>query len=151
MILFVCSQGRLRSRTAELLCLFGGVHARSAGIDKDAESPLSDSQVRKATTIICMEAEHYDALNQFPSFRSRTGNKAFVLHVPDNFDRLEPELVETLIRTVTNFVSNSAVLASAMQRGAALLEAQEGYRASLGTRSPRVFGSSNEAYDVFPR
>jgi predicted protein tyrosine phosphatase len=151
MILFVCSQGRLRSRTAELLCLFGGVHARSAGIDKDAESPLSDVQIRKATTLICMEAEHYDALNQFPSFRNRPGNKAFVLHVPDKFDRLEPELVEMLIRTVRNFVSNGAGLADAMQKGATLLEAQEGYRATLGTRSPRIFGSGNDAYDVFPQ
>ncbi|WP_434716081.1 hypothetical protein [Paraburkholderia sp. A3RO-2L] len=152
MILFVCSQGKLRSRTAELLCLFGGVHARSAGSDQDAEVPLSDVLIRKASTIICMEAEHYDALRAFPSFANRVGPAPVVLHVPDRFDRLEPALVEKLISNVRLGVPLGAELADAMQRGATLLAGQPGYRDALGTRTPRVFGSSsNPAFDVFPQ
>lgn len=138
MILFVGSQGRLRSRTAEMLCLFGGVHARCAGLDVDAESPLSDAQIRKATTIICMEAEHYDALSKFPSYHQREGLKAFVLHIPDVFDRLAPELIAKLIRTVRQSVPHGAALADVMQKGATQLEALEGYGVSLGTLTRRV-------------
>jgi predicted protein tyrosine phosphatase len=152
MILFICSQAKLRSRTAELLCLFGGITARSAGIDKDAEVPLNDTLIRKASTLICMEAEHHDALKAFPSFSQRTGPAPVVLHVPDSFDRLEPALVEKLISSVRLSVPRGAELADAMLRGATLLAGQPGYRDALGTRTPRFFGSSmNPAFSEFPQ
>ena len=145
MILFVCSQGKLRSRTAELLALFGGVHARSAGSDKDADVPLNDALIRQATLIVCMEKKHHEALKEFQHYGSCP---AVLLGIPDEFDRLQDELVRDLIFQ-TRF--HDAVLAAAMERGAALLAAQPGYRNALGTRTPRIFGSSNEAYSVFPQ
>ncbi|HDR9103384.1 TPA: hypothetical protein QDB04_000103 [Burkholderia vietnamiensis] len=145
MILFVCSQGKLRSRTAELLCLFGGVHARSAGSDRDADVPLNDSLIRQASLIVGMENHHLQALKEFQHYGSCP---TVYLGIPDRFDRLQPELVLDLIYQ-TRF--HDAKLADAMERGAALLAAQPGYREALGTRTPRIFGSGNPAFDVFPQ
>jgi predicted protein tyrosine phosphatase len=144
MILFVCSQGRLRSRTGELLCLFGGVYARSAGIDKDAESPLTDTLIRRATLIVGMEKEHLEALKQFQHYGAAP---TVLLGIPDRFDRLDSELVRDLIYQ-TRFHNSS--LADSMERGAKLLAEHPEYRAALGTRTPLVFGS-NPVYDVFPQ
>ncbi|KVP16909.1 hypothetical protein [Burkholderia ubonensis] len=145
MILFVCSQGKLRSRTAELLCLFGGVHARSAGSDNDADVPLNDALIRQATLIVCMEKKHHQALKEFQHY----GNcPSVLLGIPDEFDRLQDELVRDLIFQ-TRF--HDVALANAMARGAELLAAQPGYREALGTRTPRIFGSGNPAYAGFPQ
>ncbi|KVP65665.1 hypothetical protein WJ96_04670 [Burkholderia ubonensis] len=133
----------MRSRTAELLCLFGGVHARSAGSDKDADVPLNDALIRQASLIVCMEKQHHEALKEFQHY----GNcPSVLLGIPDQFDRLQDELVRDLIFQAR---FHDAALAEAMERGAALLAAQPGYRNALGTRTPRVFG--NNAYDVFPQ
>ena len=129
MILFVCSRGRLRSRTAELLCLFGGVYARSAGIDREADVPLSDQLVSQASLVVCMEKLHLQAVTLFPSY----GKCPVVqLGIPDEFDRLEPTLVRDLIYQ-TEF--HDKAVAAAMTRGQALLFAQAGYRDALGTSS----------------
>ena len=40
-ILFVCSQGRIRSRTAEVLAVRAGMDARSCGTDADAMVPIN--------------------------------------------------------------------------------------------------------------
>jgi predicted protein tyrosine phosphatase len=143
MILFVCSQGKLRSRTAELLCLFGGLNARSAGTDPDAEVMVTDSLVRQASLIICMEKKHQQALKQFQHY----GNcPAVLLGIPDEFDRLEPTLVRDLIYQ-TEF--HDQAVAAAMVRGRALLFTQPGYRDALGTSSPAE--ADNPAYGAFPR
>jgi len=127
MILFVCSRGRLRSRTGELLCLFGGLDARSAGIDREADVPLSDTLVRQASLIVCMERIHLQAVTLFQHY----GNCPVVqLGIPDEFDRLQRELVRDIIYHVR---FHSGPVADAMARGAALLAAQPGYLAALGT------------------
>ena len=86
MILFVCSQGRLRSRTAELLCLFDGIAARCAGIDKDALAPLTDTLVRQASLIICMERKHLNAVTEYAHYGACP---VVQLGIPDEYDRLE--------------------------------------------------------------
>lgn len=127
MILFVCSQGKLRSRTAELLCLFGGVHARSAGSEADADVPLNDSLIRQASLIVCMERKHLVALKEFQHYGACP---AVQLGIPDDYDRLEPALMRDLIYQA-RFHDHG--LADAMDRGRALLLNQAGYQAALGT------------------
>lgn len=129
MILFVCSQGRLRSRTAELLCLFGGLEARSAGINPDADVVLSDVQVRQADLVVCMEPEHKKAVLEFQHANPKT---TVVLGLRDEYDRLEPALCDLLIARMHGL---DAAIAEAMEKGLALIESQT-YRSALGTHSP---------------
>ena len=95
-LLFLCSRNKLRSPTAE--AVFGGydgVEVDSAGLSKDAEVPLSLEQVEWADTILVMEEIHRTRLNrQFG--QALKGKKVTVLSIPDNFEFMEPELVELL-------------------------------------------------------
>jgi predicted protein tyrosine phosphatase len=143
MILFVCSQGRLRSRTAELLCLFGGVHARSAGTDKDADVPLTDTLVRQASLIVCMERKHLQAVTLFAHYG---GCPVVQLGIPDEYDRLEAALMRDLVYQAG---FHNADLASALDRGRQLLLSQPGYQAALGTQSEPV--ADNPAYGSTPQ
>lgn len=129
MVLFVCSLGKLRSRTAELLCLFGGLDARCAGTAKDALVPVTDALLREADLVVCMEGEHARALREFSHFGSCS---LVTLGVPDEFDRLQPELVADLVYYMG---FHDETVAAAMRRGADVLAELPGYREALGTKS----------------
>ena len=143
MILFVCSQGRLRSRTAELLCLFGGVHARSAGTDRDAEVQLTDTLVRQASLIVCMERKHLQAVTLFAHYGACP---VVQLGIPDEYDRLEAALMRDLIYQAQ---FHDPCLASTMERGRHLLLNQPGYQAALGSQSEPI--ADNPAYTATPQ
>jgi predicted protein tyrosine phosphatase len=143
MILFVCSQGRLRSRTAELLCLFGGVHARSAGTDNDADVPLTDTLVRQATLIVCMERKHIKAVTEFAHYGACP---VVQLGIPDEYDRLEAALMRDLIYQAG---FHDPKLSSAMDRGRQLLVSQPGYQDALGTQSEPT--ADNPAFACAPQ
>lgn len=143
MILFICSQGKLRSRTAELLCLFGGLPARSAGTDPDADVPINDALIRQASLIVCMESHHKKALKDFQHYGLCA---AVTLGIPDEYDRLEPALVQSLIFQMR---FHDEDVADAMERGEALLSAQPGYREALGTQTPQYAG--NPAFGALPQ
>lgn len=140
-VLFVCSQARLRSRTAELLCLFGGMNARCAGTDSDSFAPVTQQAVDGARLVVCMEERHSRALRQ----QDITAEWVVTLAIPDRYDRLEPALVEALIQ---NMAGNAPDVAEAMRRGAALLASMPGYQKTLGTQSFEV--ADNPAFRVLP-
>ncbi|MEX3983723.1 hypothetical protein AB4Y45_32595 [Paraburkholderia sp. EG287A] len=140
-VLFVCSQARLRSRTAELLCLFGGMNARCAGTDFDALAPVSKPAVEGARLVVCMEAKHSRALRK----QGLAPDWMVTLAIPDRYDRLEPELVDVLIQSMD---AHSPDVAEAMRRGATILASMPGYRKALGTQSFEV--AENPAYRVLP-
>lgn len=144
MILFVCSQGKLRSRTAELLCLFGGLYARCAGTDQDAEAPISDAMLRQASLVVCMEKHHQTALKDFQHYGAAP---CVLLGIPDEFDRMSHSLVRSLIYQVS---FHDQVVAQAMERGYALLSDQPGYREALGTKTPSV-STGNPAFSLLPQ
>ena len=140
-VLFVCSQARLRSRTAELLCLFGGMNARCAGTDPDSLSPITQQAVAGARLVVCMEERHSHALRK----QGIAPDWVVTLAIPDRYDRLEPSLVEILIQRLSEHAPD---VAEAMRRGAALLDSMPGYRKVLGTQSFEV--ADNPAYRVLP-
>jgi predicted protein tyrosine phosphatase len=142
MVLFVCSLGKLRSRTAELLCLFGGLDARACGTAPDALAPVTDGLLREADLVVCMESTHKRALKDFQHYGAC---ETVTLGVEDNYDRLEPELVSLLCYQVR---FHSPQVADAMERGAAVLHGLPGYALALGTQTPRP--SSNPAISAFP-
>lgn len=111
MILFVCSQSFLRSRTAELLCCMGGLEARCAGTDKNALYQINDELLMSAHYIFCMEKRHLKIISGMPGFDRR---KAVVLNIPDDYERFDPALVNLLIKRTAPFDEE---ISSALERG----------------------------------
>ena len=95
-ILFLCSQNKLRSPTAEAIFAdHPKIEVDSAGLNHDAEVPLSEEQVEWADLIIVMEKAHRARLNR--KFKHvLAGKRVAVLNIPDNYDYMDPELIGLL-------------------------------------------------------
>ncbi len=95
-ILFLCTQNKLRSPTAE--AVFADhpmLEVDSAGLNNDAEVPLSEELVEWADLILVMEKAHRNRLNR--KFRKAlAGKRIAVLNIPDDYDYMEPALVSLL-------------------------------------------------------
>ena len=95
-ILFLCSQNKLRSPTAE--AIFGdhpAIEVDSAGLNHDAVVPLSTEQIDWADLIIVMENAHRNRLNR--KFRSAlAGKRIAVLNIPDEYDYMDSSLISLL-------------------------------------------------------
>jgi predicted protein tyrosine phosphatase len=95
-ILFVCSQNRLRSPTAEAVFAdYPGVEASSAGTNTDADNPVSLDQIEWADIIFVMEDTHRRRLKEMFSKVLKT-KKVVVLGIPDRYSYMNPELVQLL-------------------------------------------------------
>ena len=103
-ILFVCARNRLRSPTAEaVFAEYPDVEVDSAGLNPDAEVQLSPEQIEWADLILVMEMSHRTKLNR--KFRKYLGGKrVVVLGIPDEFEYMEPRLVEILKQKCARFV-----------------------------------------------
>ncbi|UXY15489.1 low molecular weight protein tyrosine phosphatase family protein [Chitiniphilus purpureus] len=98
--LFICSQNRLRSPTAEhLFATYPGIETDSAGLGGDADVPLSVEQIQWASVIFVMEQVHKTRLTQrFRRFLN--GKKVICLGIPDEFEYMQDELVALLKKKV---------------------------------------------------
>ena len=99
-ILFVCTENRLRSATAEVLfSRFDGIEAIGAGTNPDAATPVSGDLIEWADVILVMEDVHKRRLTQrFPNLLK--DKKIGVLGLADIYDFMEPVLVDLLQRKV---------------------------------------------------
>ena len=97
-LLFVCSQNKLRSPTAEqVFSQREGLEVSSAGTNNDAENPLTAELVEWADVIFVMEREHRTKLQK--RFRtSLKSTRVICLDIPDDYGLMEPALV-TLLET----------------------------------------------------
>ena len=95
-LLFICGRNRLRSPTAEaVFAAYDGVEALSAGLNKDAETPLSGDLLDWAEVIFVMERGQRRKLQQrFQSFLK--DKRVVVLGIPDDYGYMQPELVRLL-------------------------------------------------------
>lgn len=102
--LFICSRNRLRSPTAEqLFAAWPGVESDSAGLAPDAEVPLSAEQLHWAELIFVMERVHQRRLQQrFAPWLK--GKRVICLGIPDDYQYMQPELVELLQRKVGGYL-----------------------------------------------
>ena len=95
-VLFLCSQNKLRSPTAE--AVFSDhprVEVDSAGLNNDAVVPLSEEQIEWADLILVMETAHRYRLNR--KFKhALAGKRIAVLNIPDNYAYMDPALVSLL-------------------------------------------------------
>lgn len=99
-VLFVCTANRLRSPTAEdLFRDYPGIEALSAGTDADAAQPLSKELVASVDLIFAMETHHRERIRK--KFKERPHDSRIItLHIPDEYERGDPELVALLKRKV---------------------------------------------------
>ena len=102
--LFICSQNRLRSPTAEqVFASWPGVDTDSAGLGGDATVPLSSEQIAWADIIFVMEKAHRNRLaSKFRRFLN--GKRVICLDIPDNYDYMQPELIKLLEAKVGKFL-----------------------------------------------
>ncbi|MBD1808626.1 phosphotyrosine protein phosphatase [Microcoleus sp. FACHB-SPT15] len=99
-LLFVCSQNRLRSPTAEaVFCEYEGLEVDSAGLDREAEMPLCSEAIQWADIIFVMEKSHRSKL--LKKFQPWLKTKRVIcLDIPDEYEYMEPALVELLKKKV---------------------------------------------------
>lgn len=95
-LLFICSQNRLRSPTAEqMFAGRPGIEAASAGTNRGADNPLSAELVGWADVIFVMEKQHQRKLSS--NFQAQLRGKWVVfLDIPDDYEFMQRELVELL-------------------------------------------------------
>lgn len=100
-ILFVCTANKLRSPTAEdVFRDYPGIEAISAGTSSEAPRPLTNDLVASADMIFAMETHHRERIRK--KFKRRPADNMIVtLHIPDEYERGDPELVELLEDRVT--------------------------------------------------
>ncbi|MDX8432355.1 low molecular weight protein tyrosine phosphatase family protein [Mesorhizobium abyssinicae] len=103
-ILFVCSQNRLRSPTAEQV--FSGrrdIEVASAGTNHDADNPLTHELVAWADIIFVMEKAHRAKLQKkFKTSLKRA--RVICLDIPDDYEFMDPELVRLLEAKVPRYL-----------------------------------------------
>jgi predicted protein tyrosine phosphatase len=72
-----------------------GIEAISAGTNNDAEQPLTGDLIEWADVVIAMELSHRNRINA--KFRRQmAGKQLVVLGIPDDYDFMQPELVQLL-------------------------------------------------------
>ena len=103
-LLFVCSENRLRSPTAEAIFSdWPGVEAIGAGTNKDCATPVSGDLVEWADIVLVMERSHRDKIAKKFSAQLK-GKRLVTLDIPDNYDYMDPELVKLLEARVPRYV-----------------------------------------------
>lgn len=103
-MLFVCSQNRLRSPTAEqVFASHPAISVASAGTNNDAENPLTSELVRWADMIFVMEKAHRNKLQK--RFKSDLKDARIVcLDIPDEYEFMDKGLVRLLKAKVGRFL-----------------------------------------------
>jgi predicted protein tyrosine phosphatase len=95
-LLFICSQNKLRSPTAEaVFAEYAGVEVDSAGLNNDAEVPLSEEQLEWADVILVMERAHRERLNR-KFGHALSGKRIAVLNIPDDYEYIDEDLIRIL-------------------------------------------------------
>lgn len=102
-VLFICSQNKLRSPTAEnIFADIEGFDVLSAGLNNDAEVPLTSSLVEWADTLFVMEKVHKNKLQK--KFRKYIiKQRVICLNISDDYEFMDPNLIEILKQKLGTF------------------------------------------------
>ena len=105
-VLFICSQNRLRSPTAQrVFSTWPGIEVASAGIAADAMVPVTPELLQWADTIFVMEKSHRNRL--LKKYKSHLkGRRVICLDIPDQYEFMDPVLVRLLEVTVPRYLTN---------------------------------------------
>src|SRR5436190_5620787 len=94
-ILFVCAMNKQRSVTAERIYRNDArVEVRSAGVRAGANRRVSEADLRWADVVFVMERDHKQWITM--RFEGFTLPPIDVLDIPDDFELMDPALVEML-------------------------------------------------------
>ena len=103
-LLFVCSQNKLRSPTAETV--FENTfdwEVRSAGLNHDAHIPLGTEDVEWADYIFVMETTHKRKL-QSKFSKVLKHQKVICLNIPDNYEYMDESLITIFKQRIPQLV-----------------------------------------------
>lgn len=103
-VLFICSKNRLRSPTAEqVFANWPGVETSSAGINHDADNPVSPELIQWADIIFVMERVHKTKLsNKFKSYLGKS--RVICLNIPDDYEFMDSKLIQLLEAKVSKYL-----------------------------------------------
>ncbi|MBR3482512.1 MAG: protein tyrosine phosphatase [Neisseriaceae bacterium] len=103
-ILFLCSQNKKRSLTAEKL--FDGYHnhrVRSAGTEANARIKVTAGHIAWADMIFCMEQKHARRIRE--KYADKLQDKKLIcLNIPDKFTFMDEKLQQILQQKVTAYL-----------------------------------------------
>lgn len=103
-LLFVCSENRLRSPTAEaIFSEYEGVEAIGAGTNADSDTPVSGDLIEWADIILVMEKAHRNKISAKYKDLLK-GKRLVVLNIPDNYECMQPELIQLFQAKVAKIV-----------------------------------------------
>ncbi|MBY0572221.1 MAG: low molecular weight protein tyrosine phosphatase family protein [Undibacterium sp.] len=99
-ILFICSQNRLRSPTAEqVFSSYENIECSSAGLNLHADNPVTPELVEWADIIFVMEKAHRNKLSA--KFRKYVRARVICLDIPDDYEFMDAALIRLLRAKVT--------------------------------------------------
>jgi predicted protein tyrosine phosphatase len=103
-VLFVCSQNRLRSPTAEqVFSERPDLEVDSAGTNNDATQPVSGELIAWADLVFVMEKTHRNKLQK--RFRAELKSvKLICLDIPDEYEFMDATLVRLLKTRVSRYL-----------------------------------------------
>jgi predicted protein tyrosine phosphatase len=103
-VLFVCSQNRLRSLTAETIFDgLGGHQVRSVGTEEGARIRVTAGHLGWADLIFVMEKRQLHRLQT--KFREEIAGKRIIcLYIPDDYEYMDEELIDRLRTGVAEYI-----------------------------------------------
>lgn len=106
-VLFVCEANRLRSPTAETIFRgYPSIQVKSAGVGKEATIPVTIELLEWADLIFVMEKRQRNIIHsRFKEIYQR--KRIFCLYIPDEFEFMDPDLIELLETKVTPYLEQS--------------------------------------------
>lgn len=103
-LLFLCSQNKRRSLTAErIFDGYNGHHARSAGTEQNARIKVAPGLLGWADIIFCMEKKHMRRI-QAKYSDIIAGKKLVCLYISDDYEFMDRELQELLRSYVDEYI-----------------------------------------------
>lgn len=103
-LLFLCSQNKRRSLTAEkIFDGYNGHEARSAGTESNARIKITGGLLGWAEIIFCMEKKHLRRIREKHSDLI-ADKKVVCLYVSDDYDFMDRELINLLMSSVCEYI-----------------------------------------------
>lgn len=94
-ILVVCGRNKRRSKTAEAIFRREyNLNVQSAGLSPKSPSQISETKINRVDAILVMEDKHKSRITS--QFRDLELPPIYVLHIEDEYEYMQPELVEIL-------------------------------------------------------
>lgn len=100
-ILVVCGRNKRRSKTAELIFRNEtNFNIQSAGLSPKSPSQISETKINWSDAILVMEDGHKARI--LGQYRHLDLPSIYVLHIEDEYDYMQPALIEILEERIPN-------------------------------------------------